>query len=1006
MTFPTKRRMAGVTIIALSMAMTAQLTAITPAGAAAPGELIISEIMYDPPSDIDGDEFLELHNPSASPVDLAGVCVDGIDYCFGGGTLAAGGYLVLSPDPAQFQATYGGTAFGQFAGGLKNGGETITLTSGATVLDEVDYDDKAPWAVTPDGEGPSLERVSATNDGDDWLNWAASTAGAGHTAGGVNSVAASGLTPRIENIVAPASPVAPGQAITVTANIADDTSASLVWRLDFGPETAVPLTGGAVRSATIPAQAAGHVVRYRVEATNAIGQSSVPRIDDTIAYNGVYVVDTSPSSNLPILEWFIAPAEYTDLMDNQRFTGQFKTSVLVYDNVVYDNVQVRIRGSRSRNAPKPNYKFEMPKGHDLDMGALLEEPVDEFAIQGHWSDHSYGRTVLAWDTYADAGFARVQHFPLRLERNNSFQGLYGYMDIPDKTWREREGFEDGEFYKGQTSGFETNVNIRTRFDKKSPDDNNYSTLSTLLDAVIAPESQAQADFIRENLDLPAVINYAAITAMIEHHDSSSKNFYLYRDTFGTGRWEMLPWDLDHTFGNDCCLVNSTFVTPAEPGDKTNDILVAVLADDELRDMYFRRLRTVIDEFYGPGQYEAKYDAFKALVLSEALLDDNAWPHPGMVNTAGNQLKASFNTRRGVFAADARIPNSQAAGATVQFASVINEAVAGNDAEYFELTAGATAVDISGWTIDELDHTFQPGSVVPANGTVVLVASDTGFRAANDATTIVVGEYDGDLDDITTLTLLRPNGTTSDTTTIGGVGPGPDTVMPDSTITSPTDGATVGSLVDLTATLTDNVGVNVGLAFLTVRNLDTGQWLRADGTSGAWQMLPFTVLADGGTTVDVSYAINGAAGRYAAFVSVFDDAGNKDTSKSRVLFTIDDGGPGPDTIQPDSTFSTPTEGATVGSPMTLTAELTDNQALDADRAYFTIRNLDTRQWVRRDGTLGGFQKLPSDVLQDNGTTAEVSRTLTLPPGRYAAFSSVFDDAGNKDTSKARVKFTIN
>ena len=45
-----------------------------------------------------------------------------------------------------------------------------------------------------------------------------------------------------------------------------------------------------------------------------------------------------------------------------------------------------------------------------------------------------------------------------------------------------------------------------------------------------------------------MINYAAVTAITEHVDSSSKNFYLAQDP-ATDRWSILPWDLDHTWGN-------------------------------------------------------------------------------------------------------------------------------------------------------------------------------------------------------------------------------------------------------------------------------------------------------------------------------------------------------------------------------------------------------------------------------------------------------------------------
>ena len=51
-------------------------------------------------------------------------------------------------------------------------GEWITI-------DEVDYDDAAPWPSAPDGGGPSLERIANTAYGNDPANWRASTASGG-----------------------------------------------------------------------------------------------------------------------------------------------------------------------------------------------------------------------------------------------------------------------------------------------------------------------------------------------------------------------------------------------------------------------------------------------------------------------------------------------------------------------------------------------------------------------------------------------------------------------------------------------------------------------------------------------------------------------------------------------------------------------------------------------------------------------------------------------------------
>ena len=63
-----------------------------------------------------------------------------------------------------------------------------------------------------------------------------------------------------------------------------------------------------------------------------------------------------------------------------------------------------------------------------------------------------------------------------------------------------------------------------------------------------------------------MINYAVSTAVVQHVGLAQQELLPEPEPV-TGRWEIIPWDLDHTCGNGCCGVNSTFVTPAEPGDR-------------------------------------------------------------------------------------------------------------------------------------------------------------------------------------------------------------------------------------------------------------------------------------------------------------------------------------------------------------------------------------------------------------------------------------------------------
>ena len=163
------------------------------------GPLVINEIMYHPS---DGyDEFVELYNLSASPVPLYDPAyptnkwkLSGLGYTFSNEVvMPAGSFLLLVPiDPAAFRTKYavapGVQVLGPYPGGLQDSGERLRLerpdppnvnTNGTVtvpyiVVDEVRYNDKLPWPLSADGEGPSLQRRLPTSYGNEPTNWFAS----------------------------------------------------------------------------------------------------------------------------------------------------------------------------------------------------------------------------------------------------------------------------------------------------------------------------------------------------------------------------------------------------------------------------------------------------------------------------------------------------------------------------------------------------------------------------------------------------------------------------------------------------------------------------------------------------------------------------------------------------------------------------------------------------------------------------------------------------------------
>ncbi|MHA1795553.1 MAG: Ig-like domain-containing protein, partial [Promethearchaeota archaeon] len=98
------------------------------------------------------------------------------------------------------------------------------------------------------------------------------------------------------------------------------------------------------------------------------------------------------------------------------------------------------------------------------------------------------------------------------------------------------------------------------------------------------------------------------------------------------------------------------------------------------------------------------------------------------------------------------------------------------------------------------------------------------------------------------------------------GSGGDTIAPSVTITEPTNGASVSGTISISASATDNVGVDYVQC-----KVDSGSWVQ-DSTSPYSWTLDTTIMSDGSHTISVE---------------AYDVAGNVDTDS--VSFTVDNSG---------------------------------------------------------------------------------------------------------------------
>ncbi len=150
------------------------------------GDVVINELMYDPISGNDDDQYIELYNKGSNTINLAGwQFTSGVKFTIPPNvTLAPGGYLVVSRNETNLFAKYpnlsAANTVGNYSGKLSHKGERVALAMPQTlfgtnilvVQDEVTYGTGGRWGEWSSGGGSSLELIDPRSNHRLAANWA------------------------------------------------------------------------------------------------------------------------------------------------------------------------------------------------------------------------------------------------------------------------------------------------------------------------------------------------------------------------------------------------------------------------------------------------------------------------------------------------------------------------------------------------------------------------------------------------------------------------------------------------------------------------------------------------------------------------------------------------------------------------------------------------------------------------------------------------------------------
>jgi hypothetical protein len=494
--------------------------------------------------------------------------------------------------------------------------------------------------------------------------------------------------------------------------------------------------GDGVYGATIPAQTASTLVRFKVEATNTDGVFSSPSVDNSMNYHGYMVQDPSVTSNAPIINWFMDDADYNDMLANHVQDDAKIPTVIVYGNDVYDNSEIGIRGEISRTYSKKGYKVWLPSGYMIQPNGA-ELAINEFRLSADFKSETLAAVPTGWWALKQAGLPTPDIVPTRIQRNGQFEGTYIYMDKYETEWKDANGYDDGQLYEDWVE--------KVQGDPSRADIEQWRT-ELLLDRA----DPAKRDNALDMNNVPNITTHMAMRGLLATWDHySNNNTFQYSDSEDTDRWSLMYWDIDSMF------TTGRVATDLSPYDRAWDIengtrfaQQSIYDQPDLREAYFRRVRTLADKFYTDGELKAKYNEFADRYASEVAMDVAKWTADPYFRMSREREERAIDTIQETTLAYLRQPWAVPPAQTQQERQqvTLNEVNYDGDPanEYVKLSNGAsTAVDISDWYIEGIDYTIPAGAVIPKGGSIYILKSDKAYRATHPSV-LVAGQYQNSL----------------------------------------------------------------------------------------------------------------------------------------------------------------------------------------------------------------------------------------------------------------------
>jgi len=242
--------------------------------------------------------------------------------------------------------------------------------------------------------------------------------------------------------------------------------------------------------------------------------------------------------------------EYYIICDTTDFVSiqnNYKENKYISIKITYNGetqtAKMRIRGDTSRKDPKKSLKIKFDS-----LGIENIPPI--INLNAEYADKTYIRQYLSSKIMKESGQICFNSEHVKVYINGKFHGLFLQIENIGKAFLKRNNLsKKGNLYKATKDGACLSIfdDFDIKWEKKTNKKSDHNDLTKLIyDLNTVPDRNFHA-FIKSTFDYNDLINILSLNMFLSNSSTYYHNYYLYHDLYNTGKWKMLPWDMDKTF---------------------------------------------------------------------------------------------------------------------------------------------------------------------------------------------------------------------------------------------------------------------------------------------------------------------------------------------------------------------------------------------------------------------------------------------------------------------------